>query len=38
LKYDESADKSMLYALESYGVEKMRCLGIENCKTDLLTV
>jgi exodeoxyribonuclease-1 len=38
LKHDESADKSMLYALESYGVEKMRCLGIEKCKTDLLTV
>jgi exodeoxyribonuclease-1 len=38
LKQDASADKSMLYALESYGVEKMRCLGIENSKIDLLTV
>jgi exodeoxyribonuclease-1 len=38
LQNDESTDKAMIRALESYAFEKMRSLGIENCKTDLLTV
>lgn len=37
LKNHESTDKSMLRALESYAFEKMRYLGIQNCKIDLLT-